>query len=130
VDTAALHRIRRYLGAARALEEGGSLTILGVLSGDPESKTDRTLLDDLRDVVNWELHLSRDVADRGIRPPLDVHRSGTRREERLISDVNERARREAFRSSLSGQPLADAEAVIAACSLRASGPRRADGQTP
>src|SRR5687768_16733016 len=55
VDTAALHRIRRYLGAARALEEGGSLTVIGVVSGDLDHDMDRVLLDDLRDVVNWEL---------------------------------------------------------------------------
>jgi transcription termination factor Rho len=116
VDTSALHRIRRYLGAARALEEGGSLTIIGVISGDTDSQMDRVLLDDLREVVNWELTLSRDLADRGIRPPIDVHRSGTRRDERLIADGEERKQRTQWRSTLTGDPVEDGAALVAWCS--------------
>ncbi|MEQ1502631.1 MAG: transcription termination factor Rho, partial [Myxococcota bacterium] len=122
VDTAAIHRIRRYLGAARALEEGGSLTVIGVVSGEiathrepwgggAASDMDRVLLDDLREVVNWELVLSRDLADRGIRPPIDPHRSGTRREERLL-DPAEIERRRAWRSTLTGELLEDASKLI------------------
>lgn len=112
VDTAALHRIRRYLGAARALEEGGSLTVIGVVSGDLDNDMDRALLDDLRDVVNWELVLSRDAADRGVRPPIDVHRSGTRREERML-DAAEIERRAAFRRTLAGDVVEDAAKLVA-----------------
>jgi transcription termination factor Rho len=116
VDSAALHRLRRYLGAARALEEGGSLTVIGVVSGDSPTKLDgndmdRTLYEDLRDVVNWELVLSREIADRGIRPPIDLMRSGTRREERLL-DPAELERRRAFRSTLTGEPVEDAEKLV------------------
>lgn len=111
VDTAALHRIRRYLGAARALEEGGSLTVLGVLNGDPDNRGDRVLLEDLRDVVNWELTLAREVADRGIRPPIDLVRSGTRREERLISD-DEQQDRLRWRSKLTGDAVEDASTLM------------------
>lgn len=107
VDAAALHRIRRYLGAARALEEGGSLTVLGVVSGDA---MDATLLEDLRDVVNWELTLSREIADLGLRPPIDVHHSGTRREERLLEEA-ELERRRAWRSTFTGDPLVDAKTL-------------------
>jgi len=106
VDTAALHRIRRYLGAARALEEGGSLTVIGAVSGDPDNRMDQVLLDDLRDVVNWELTLSRDLADRGQRPPIDVHRSGTRREERLL-DADALAARAEWRATLTGDSVED-----------------------
>ena len=111
VDTAALHRIRRYLGAARALEEGGSLTVIGVVSGDLDNDMDRVLLDDLRDVVNWELTLSRDAADRGVRPPIDPHRSGTRREERLLrpEEIEQRAK---FRSTLTGDVVEDATKLV------------------
>jgi transcription termination factor Rho len=112
VDAAALHRIRRYLGAARALEEGGSLTVVGVVSGDIDSKMDRVLLDDLREVVNWEVTLSRDVADRGIRPPVDVHHSGTLQEERLLDEA-ERRMREDLRSKFTGDPIEDAETLVA-----------------
>jgi transcription termination factor Rho len=115
IDTAALHRIRRYLGAARALEEGGSLTVIGVVSGDPDNDTDRALLDDLRDVVNWELTLSRELGDRGIRPPVDVHRSGTRREERLVDD-EEMERRYTWRSQLTGDAIEDGAKLVALAS--------------
>lgn len=111
VDAAALHRIRRYMGAARALEEGGSLTVLGVVSGDGDSKLDRAVTDDLRDVVNWEVSLSRDLADRGVRPPVDVHRSGTRRAERLLAPAElELVAR--FRQALTGDVLEDATALV------------------
>ncbi len=112
IDTAALHRIRRYLGAARALEEGGSLTVIGVVSGDLDNSMDLALIDDLRDVVNWELTLSRELADRGIRPPVDLHRSGTRREERLL-DQAELAERFAWRGELTGDPIEDAAKLAA-----------------
>lgn len=112
VDAAALHRIRRYMGAARALEEGGSLTVLGVVSGDGDSKIDRAVIDDLRDVVNWELHLSRELADRGIRPPIDVQRSGNKRPERLL-DAAEVEAAAKFRSSLTGDAVEDATAMVA-----------------
>ena len=107
VDTATLHRIRRYMGAARALEEGGSLTVIGSLNSDPENVADHGLYEDLRDVVNWELTLSREVFDSGIHPPIDVHRSGTRREERLLSEEELETRR-SWRTKLSGDLLKDA----------------------
>jgi transcription termination factor Rho len=122
VDAAALHRIRRYMGAARALEEGGSLTVLGVVSGDPDSKLDRAVVDDLRDVVNWELWLSRDLADRGIRPPIDVTRSRNARADRLL-DGDELETLARWRSSLTGDALEDATALLSlAASLRSERP--------
>jgi transcription termination factor Rho len=122
VDAAALHRIRRYMGAARALEEGGSLTVLGVVSGDPDSKLDRAVVDDLRDVVNWELWLSRDLADRGIRPPIDVQRSRNARADRLL-DGDELETLARWRSSLTGDALEDATALLSlAASLRSERP--------
>jgi transcription termination factor Rho len=114
VDTAALHKIRRYLGAARAFAEGGSLTVIGVLSGDPGTRLDQTLLDDLRDVVNWEVTLSRDVAARGVFPAIDVHHSGTRRVERLMDSASLEALT-AWRQGLSGDPVEDAHALVAWC---------------
>lgn len=111
VDTAALHRLRRYLGAARALEEGGSLTVIGVVSGDPGGGMDAVLLDDLHDVVNWELTLSRKIADRGVRPAIDLSRSGTLREDRLLTD-DELEQREAWRKERTGDPLEDAEQLL------------------
>ncbi len=109
IDTAALQRLRRYLGAARALDEGGSLTMIGSLDHDGERG--RTLLEDLRDGVNWVLALHRDVAARGIRPPLDLQRSGTLREERLIGTAEAEARA-TWRQGLVGDALSDAERLL------------------
>ncbi|MEZ4322444.1 MAG: transcription termination factor Rho [Myxococcota bacterium] len=111
VDATALHRIRRYLGAARALEEGGSLTVIGVVSGDQDHHIAKALLDDLREVVNWEVVLSRDLAARGVRPPIAVARSGTAREDRLLSD-DEIAAREKLRASFTGDPFEDAQRLL------------------
>lgn len=122
IDAAALHRVRRFMASARALEEGGSLTVIGAVSGDPGNAMDHALVQDLRDVVNWELTLSRDLADRGIRPPLDVHRSGTRRAERML-DADEIEQRAHWRGGLTGDPVEDAASLIA---LR-SGPTAVEG---
>jgi transcription termination factor Rho len=113
VDAGALHRVRRYLGAARALDEGGSLTVVGVIGAEADPhRMDQVLLDDLREVVNWELSLSRAVADRGIRPPIDVHRSGTLHEGRLLDEAD-RALREALRGRYTGDAIEDAETLLA-----------------
>lgn len=111
VDVAALHRLRRYLGAARALDEGGSLTVIGVVGGDVDNRANKVLLDDLAEVVNWELVLSREVADRGIRPAIDVHSSFTLRVERLTSD-EERTEMERWRAGLTGDRVEDAAALL------------------
>jgi len=111
VDATALHRIRRYLGAARALEEGGSLTVIGVISGDQDHHIARALLDDLREVVNWELTLSRDLAARGIKPPIVVDKSGTIREERLLTEDEAEARK-ALRATYTGDPFEDAQRLL------------------
>ncbi len=119
VDTAALHRIRRYLGSARALKDAGALTVLGVVSAGRESPLDDALLQDLREVVNWEVFLSRDLADRGIRPPLDVSRSGTRRQERLL-EPEELEERRRWRASLTGDLVEDGAALATLASSAAA----------
>lgn len=95
VDAQALHRIRRYLGAARALEEGGSLTVVGVVAHADDQAIARAQLEDLREVVNWELTLSRDLASQGVIPPIDTERSGTMREDRLLTEEERQARQSA-----------------------------------
>lgn len=111
-QSAALHRIRRYMGAARALEEGGSLTVIGVVSGDPRRELDAALIDDLREVVNWEVTLSPALAARGLRPAIDVQSSGTRRAERLLTD-DEHAAWLQWRKTLTGDALEDGHALLA-----------------
>lgn len=111
VDASALHRIRRYMGAARALEEGGSLTVVGVVTGDEDHRIARALLDDLREVVNWEVTLSRDLASRGIVPPIAVALCGSERPERLLSAEENEARTKLL-NGMSGDPFADAQRLI------------------
>jgi len=114
LDANALQQVQRHLGAARAFEEGGSLTVIGLVQADEDNATDMALLSELRGVVNWELTLSTEVADRGIRPPIDVHRSGTLRAERLITDNDERVVRARLRASFLGQAASDARALLEA----------------
>lgn len=106
VDPAALHRLRRYFGSGRALEEGGSLTVI-VTVGSDESKADRTLVEELHPMASWEVHLSRAVADRGIKPAIDVLRTGCARPDKLLT-ADELARMEELRRSFVGDAVEDA----------------------
>ena len=67
-------------------------------------------MEDLEEVVNWELHLTREVADRGIRPAVHIHRSGTLRSERLLEE-SDLATREKWRSTLTGDAIEDAASL-------------------
>ena len=82
VDANALQRPKRLFGAARNVEEGGSLTIIGTALVDTGSKMDEVIYEEFKGTGNMELHLSRKIADKRVYPAIDVTRSGTRREER------------------------------------------------
>lgn len=88
VDANALHRPKRFFGAARNVEEGGSLTILATALIDTGSKMDEVIYEEFKGTGNMELHLDRRIAERRIWPAINIKRSGTRREELLI-DPNE-----------------------------------------
>lgn len=85
-DPAALYPAKRFLGAARNCEEGGSLTILGTALVDTGSRMDDLIYEEFKGTGNMELHLDRSLADRRIFPAIDVVRSGTRQEELLLSE--------------------------------------------
>ncbi len=85
VDANALHRPKRFFGAARNIEEGGSLTILATALVDTGSKMDEVIYEEFKGTGNMELHLDRKIADRRIYPAININRSGTRREELLLS---------------------------------------------
>lgn len=85
VDANALHRPKRFFGAARNIEEGGSLTIIATALVDTGSKMDDVIYEEFKGTGNMELHLDRDIAQRRIYPAVDILRSGTRREELLLS---------------------------------------------
>ncbi|MFC5529084.1 transcription termination factor Rho [Cohnella yongneupensis] len=84
VDPAALHRPKRFFGAARNVEEGGSLTILATALVETGSRMDDMIYEEFKGTGNMELHLDRKLAERRIFPALDIRRSGTRREELLL----------------------------------------------
>ena len=83
VDANALHRPKRFFGAARNVEEGGSLTIIATALVDTGSKMDEVIYEEFKGTGNMELHLSRKIAEKRVFPAIDINRSGTRREELL-----------------------------------------------
>ena len=85
VDSAALYPPKRFFGAARNIENGGSLTILATALVETGSKMDEVIFEEFKGTGNMELRLSRQLADKRIFPAVDVNASGTRREENLLS---------------------------------------------
>jgi len=83
VDANALHRPKRFFGAARNVEEGGSLTILATALIDTGSKMDEVIYEEFKGTGNSEIHLNRKLAEKRTYPAIDITRSGTRREELL-----------------------------------------------
>ena len=86
VDSNALERPKRFFGAARNLEEGGSLTILATALVDTGSKMDEVIYEEFKGTGNMEIHLERKIAKKRIYPAINVRRSGTRREDLLTSE--------------------------------------------
>ncbi|WP_027108935.1 transcription termination factor Rho [Lacticigenium naphthae] len=86
IDPAALYRPKRFFGAARNIEEGGSLTIIATALVDTGSRMDDVIYEEFKGTGNMELHLSRELAERRIYPAIDIQRSGTRKEELLLSE--------------------------------------------
>ncbi len=86
VDSNALHKPKRFFGAARNIEDGGSLTIIATALIDTGSRMDDVIFEEFKGTGNMELVLNRDLSDRRIFPAIDVNRSGTRREELLMKE--------------------------------------------
>jgi len=86
VDANALHKPKRFFGAARNIEEGGSLTIIATALVDTGSRMDEVIYEEFKGTGNMEIHLDRKLADRRIFPAIDINRSGTRKEELLMPD--------------------------------------------
>ena len=84
VDSNALHRPKRFFGAARNIEEGGSLTIIATALIDTGSRMDDVIYEEFKGTGNMEIHLDRRMAEKRIYPSINVNKSGTRREELLI----------------------------------------------
>jgi transcription termination factor Rho len=86
IDPIALYPAKRFFGAARNTEEGGSLTIIATCLIDTGSRMDEVIYEEFKGTGNMELHLDRRLAERRIFPSIDIHRSSTRREELLLPD--------------------------------------------
>lgn len=90
VDSNALHRPKRFFGAARNIEEGGSLTVIATALIDTGSRMDEVIFEEFKGTGNMEIYLDRKLSDRRIFPAMDINRSGTRKEELLLEkkDLN------------------------------------------
>jgi transcription termination factor Rho len=108
VDANALHRPKRFFGAARNIEEGGSLTILATALVDTGSKMDEVIYEEFKGTGNMEIHLDRRIAEKRVYPAINVNRSGTRREE-LLTDPDELQKLWILRKFLHG--MDDTEAM-------------------
>ncbi|PIR25030.1 MAG: transcription termination factor Rho [Deltaproteobacteria bacterium CG_4_10_14_0_2_um_filter_43_8] len=86
VDANALHKPKRFFGAARNLEEGGSLTIVGTALVDTGSRMDEVIFEEFKGTGNMEIHLDRKLMEKRIFPCMDINKSGTRKEELLLTE--------------------------------------------
>jgi transcription termination factor Rho len=86
VDPIALYPPKRFFGAARNTEEGGSLTVIATCLVDTGSRMDEVIYEEFKGTGNMELHLDRRLAEKRVFPAIDIQRSGTRREELLLSE--------------------------------------------
>jgi transcription termination factor Rho len=112
IDSRAFQMPRSFFGAARTIEEGGSLTIIGTALVDTGSRMDQIIFEEFKGTGNMELWLERELADRRIFPSFELMRSGTRHEELLFSE-DELKRIRLLRRALSGQkPVEAMEALL------------------
>jgi transcription termination factor Rho len=90
LDSNALQKPKRFFGAARNIEEGGSLTIISTALIDTGSRMDDVIFEEFKGTGNMEIHLDRKLSDKRVYPAIDIQKSGTRKEELLISreDLN------------------------------------------
>jgi len=107
VDANALQRPKRFFGAARNIEEGGSLTIIATALIDTGSRMDEVIFEEFKGTGNSELHLVRELADRRIYPAIDIQRTSTRKEE-LLMDKDELNRVYLLRNFLADMPPVEA----------------------
>jgi transcription termination factor Rho len=107
VDANALHKPKRFFGAARNIEEGGSLTIMATALVDTGSRMDEVIFEEFKGTGNMEVHLDRALVDRRIFPSINIERSGTRKEE-LLYHPDEGSRVVVLRRALTGVPPVEA----------------------
>jgi transcription termination factor Rho len=111
VDANALHKPKRFFGAARNIEEGGSLTIMATALVDTGSRMDEVIFEEFKGTGNMEVHLDRALVDRRIFPSINIERSGTRKEE-LLYHPDELSRITILRRALTGVPPVEAMELL------------------
>jgi transcription termination factor Rho len=111
IDSRAFQMPRAFFGAARAIEEGGSLTIIGTALVDTGSRMDQIIYEEFKGTGNMELYLERELADRRVYPSFDMQRSGTRREELLFS-ADDLKKIHLLRRALSGRKPGEAMEML------------------
>jgi transcription termination factor Rho len=111
VDANALHKPKRFFGAARNIEEGGSLTIMATALVDTGSRMDEVIFEEFKGTGNMEVHLDRHLVDRRIFPSINIELSGTRKEE-LLYHPDEYSRVVVLRRALTGVPPVEAMELL------------------
>jgi transcription termination factor Rho len=111
VDANALHKPKRFFGAARNIEEGGSLTIIATALVDTGSRMDEVIFEEFKGTGNMEVHLDRALVDRRIFPSINIERSGTRKEE-LLYHPDEYSKVVILRRALTGVPPVEAMELV------------------
>ena len=106
IDPAALHKPKKFFGAARNIEHGGSLTILATALIDTGSRMDDVIFEEFKGTGNMEVHLDRKLSEKRIFPAIDINKSGTRREDLLLTK-QERETVFALRKAMNSIPVAD-----------------------
>lgn len=106
LDPAALHKPKKFFGAARNIEDGGSLTILATALVETGSRMDEVIFEEFKGTGNMEVHLDRSLSEKRIFPAININKSGTRREEKLLTN-EELATVFGLRKALSSMPVAD-----------------------
>ena len=106
IDPAALHKPKKFFGAARNIENGGSLTILATALVDTGSRMDDVIFEEFKGTGNMEVHLYRKLSEKRIFPAIDINKSGTRREDLLLTP-RELETVFALRKAMNSLPVAD-----------------------
>ena len=106
IDPAALHKPKKFFGAARNIENGGSLTILATALIDTGSRMDDVIFEEFKGTGNMEVHLDRKLSERRIFPAIDINKSGTRREDLLLTPA-EKETVFALRKAMNAMPVAE-----------------------
>ncbi|NLF27020.1 MAG: transcription termination factor Rho, partial [Clostridiales bacterium] len=112
LDPGALHKPKRFFGAARNIESGGSLTIIATALVETGSRMDDIIFEEFKGTGNMELHLDRKLSDRRIFPAIDMYKSGTRREELLFTEAELEGTMKIRRLLAGGNPQETAEQLI------------------